>query len=39
MCQIAGMTEEDFIKYLGYNHISIFQFEDEEEFMEELNNA
>ena len=37
--KIAGMTEEDFIKYLGQNHISIFHFDDEEEFLEELNNA
>ena len=37
--QIAGMTEEDFIKYLGENNISIFQFEDEKEFLEELGNA
>ena len=36
--QIAGMTEEEFIKYLGQNHISIFQFDDEEEFIEELDN-
>lgn len=37
--QIADMTEEDFIKYLGENDISIFQFEDKEEFLEELENA
>lgn len=37
--QIAGMTEEDFIKYLGANQISIFQFGDKDEFMEELKNA
>ena len=37
--QIAGMTEEEFIKYLGRNHISIFRFDDEEEFLEELDNA
>ncbi len=37
--QIAGMTEEDFIKYLGHNHISIFQFDNEQEFIEELNHA
>ncbi|MCI9169090.1 MAG: UPF0175 family protein [Dorea sp.] len=37
--QIAGMTEEEFIKYLGENHISIFRFEDEDEFLEELENA
>jgi len=37
--QIAGMTEEEFIKYLGQNQISIFHFDDDEEFMEELKNA
>lgn len=37
--QIAGVTEEEFIKYLGKNHVSIFHFDSEEEFLEELNNA
>lgn len=37
--QIAEMTEEEFIKYLGENHISIFQFDNEDEFLEELKNA
>lgn len=37
--QIAGMTEEDFIRYLGKNRISIFHFDGKEEFVEELNNA
>ena len=37
--QIAGMCEEDFIKYLGNNNISIFSFDDEAEFIEEMNNA
>ena len=37
--QIAGMTEEDFIKYLGENHVSIFHFDDEAEFLEEMENA
>ena len=37
--QIAGMTEEEFIKYLGQNHISIFRFDGQEEFLEELDNA
>ena len=37
--QIAGMTEEEFIKYLGQNHISIFQFDNKEEFLEELAHA
>lgn len=37
--QIAGMTEEEFIKFLGQNHISIFQFEDQKDFLEQLANA
>ena len=37
--QIAEMTEEDFIKYLGENHISVFQFDDRREFLEEIENA
>lgn len=37
--QIAGMTEEEFIKYLGQNHISIFRFDGKEDFLEELENA
>ncbi|MCD8151354.1 MAG: UPF0175 family protein [Clostridiales bacterium] len=37
--QIAEMQEEEFITYLGQNHISIFRFEDKEEFQGELNNA
>lgn len=36
---IAEMTKEDFIKYLGKNDISIFSFESEKEFFEELDNA
>ena len=37
--QIAGMSKEHFIRYLGENNIPIFHFDDEEEFQEELNNA
>ena len=37
--QIAGMTEKEFIKYLGRNHISVFRVDNEKEFLEELNNA
>ena len=37
--QIAVMTEKEFIKYLGRNHISVFRFDNEKEFLEELNNA
>lgn len=36
---IAGMDKEDFIRFLGENKISIFQFDDEAEFIEEMNNA
>lgn len=36
---IADMSKEDFIKYLGENQVSIFDFESEEEFVEELENA
>lgn len=37
--QIAGMTEEEFIKYLGKRNISIFRFDNKAEFTEELENA
>lgn len=37
--QIAGMTEKEFIKYLGRNRVSIFRFDNMEEFLEEINNA
>lgn len=37
--EIAGMTEEDFIKFLGSRGISIFHFDDANEFMEEMKNA
>lgn len=37
--QIAEMAEEDFIKHLGQNNISIFQFDAKNEFMDELKNA
>lgn len=36
---IADMSKEDFIKYLGKNEISVFSFESEKEFMDELANA
>ena len=34
--QIAGLTEEEFIQYLGKNQVSIFHFDNREEFLEEL---
>ena len=37
--EIAGMTEEDFLKFLGENKISIFKFDDDEEFLSEAANA
>ena len=37
--QIAGMTKEEFIKYLGRHQISIFSFDNKEEFLEEVDNA
>lgn len=36
---VAEMSKEDFIQYLGMNGVSIFAFESENEFMEELANA
>ena len=36
---MSGMSEMDFIEYLGKNQISIFHFDDEKEFLEELKNA
>ena len=36
---IAEMTKEEFIQYLGLHEISIFSFGSENEFMEELANA
>ena len=37
--QVARMSKESFIRYLGKHNISIFHFGDEDEFSEELNNA
>ena len=37
--KIAGMSKENFIRYLGENKISIFRYDGEEEFREELDNA
>ena len=36
---VAEMTKEEFVQYLGMNGISIFSFDSEDEFMEELGNA
>ena len=37
--EIAGMTEEEFLIFLGENKVSVFHFDDETEFLEELKNA
>ena len=37
--QIADMSKEGFSRYLGANGISIFRFDDEREFVDEMNNA
>ena len=36
---VAEMTKEEFVQYLGTNGVSIFSFESENEFLEELANA
>ena len=36
---IAGMSKESFIRYLSENKISIFHYDDVEEFKEDLQNA
>ena len=37
--QIAGMTEEEFITYLGEQRIDIFRFENDEELLRDAENA
>ena len=37
--QIADMDKESFIRFLGENGVSIFRFDNEKEFLEELANA
>lgn len=37
--QIAGVDKEDFINFLSQNNISIFHFDDRDEFIEEMKNA
>ncbi|MCR5502753.1 MAG: UPF0175 family protein [Lachnospiraceae bacterium] len=33
--QIANMSKGDFIRFLGENKVSVFQFDSEEEFLED----
>jgi len=37
--ELADMTEEDFIYFLGENKVSIFEYLDESSLLEELANA
>ena len=37
--QIAGVDKEEFVHFLSQNGVSIFRFDDKEEFVEEMNNA
>ena len=37
--ELSGMTKEEFMQYLGENGVSIFNFDSDEEFVEELANA
>ena len=37
--QIADLSREAFVRYLGANGVSVFQYDDEQEFIEEMNNA
>ncbi len=37
--RIADMDKESFIKFLGENGVSIFRFDNEKEFLEEIANA
>ena len=37
--EIAGLTEEEFMIFLGENHIDIFRFEDDEELVRDVANA
>ena len=37
--KIAGMTEEEFILFLGQNHVSIFNYGNEEELLKDVANA
>jgi len=37
--ELADMTEEEFIKYLGKEKISIFRYDDINELSEDFNNA
>ena len=37
--QIVGVDKEEFIKFLSQNEVSIFRFDDKDEFLEEMKKA
>ncbi|MBQ6173429.1 MAG: UPF0175 family protein [Clostridia bacterium] len=37
--QVAGLDKEAFIRFLAENQVSIFRFDDRDEFTEEMQNA
>ena len=37
--EIAGMTKGDFIRFLGENKVSIFQYDSDDELLEDIRNA
>lgn len=37
--ELAGMSKEEFVQLLGKNDISIFSFDSDKEFLEEIENA
>ena len=37
--EIAGLTEEEFILFLGQNEVDVFRFEDDDELMRDIANA
>ena len=37
--EIAGMSKGDFIRFLGENEVAIFQFDSEEELLDDMKNA
>lgn len=37
--EIAGLTEEEFMQFLGENHIDVFRFDSDEELLRDIANA
>ena len=37
--EIAGMTEEEFLIFLSRQHVGIFEFDDEAELLQDIENA